>query len=282
MIEAELAHSAQAEGWQKAFFDFARDEVRQGRLLQEDQRSADWTYLLPLTRHTDAMVIGCGLGTIPVALSTRCKRVHVVDSSDGRLDFLAARKEQEGIENLHLSRIGGLSEMPFENGSLDFVGFAGFERDEQDPVGFGSLAQNVSDLLTEGGSAYFAVTNRMGFDRFLGGGGTTGTAPLTLRGYKQALRRAGFTDVRAFAPLPASGAAPLFYLPLDDARAMKFFFRTIFPLLDFISPESTSSYSRAFGVAKWGARFGSRMGLTRFAKFFVPGFGLVATKADVA
>ena len=94
------------------------------------------------------------------------------------------------------------------------------------------------------------------------------------------LRAEGFGGVRFYTPLPQHEVVPLFYLPLDDSKSIAFFFRSIFPLLDTISSEAKKAYALEYALAKLVVQIALFCRLTWLARYFVPGFSIIAQKSE--
>jgi SAM-dependent methyltransferase len=274
-----LLHVAESAGWETAFFDYTKARITSGHSGVEDQRMADWQYLLPLGKDTVALALGCGWGTVPIALAETCKTVYAVDTSWAQIAFLAARTRQQHVHNLFPIHVGGGLDLPFHREQFDLVSLAGFRWMPHQSIGVTDVVRRVRDLLRSGGVAYLCLGNRLSFSQLLRRRRSGSPLPLhSMRGYRRILEAEGLTDIRFYAPLPSWDGPPLFYLPLEDPRAVEFFFRQIFPLFEMVSPEVKRTYAAEYAAAKLGVRLTLLAQLTGLAKLFVPGFGIVARK----
>ncbi|MHA2182655.1 MAG: methyltransferase domain-containing protein, partial [Promethearchaeota archaeon] len=158
-----LTKHASSAGWQEALFEYNKNKIEKDEKFSEDQRSADWRYLLPLNEKNEVLVIGCGLGTVPISLSEICKRVYIVDTDLERLTFIEIRKQQQHIKNIFPIYIDTLSNLPFADNSFDLVVIY-FSSDFYQIIDqFRNLAICASRLLKKTGHAYFSAGNFISF-----------------------------------------------------------------------------------------------------------------------
>ena len=277
----QLLYVAESDGWETALYDFTKAQVARDGTVPEDQRTADWKYLLPLNNDSVALVIGCGWSTVPFALSETCAKVYTIDSIWHKIAFLNIRKRQQGIDNLYPIYVSGSLDFPFPEKRFDFVAVRNFQWGATQSIQLRDVVRSVNGLLREGGVAYFSLGNRWGFQQLLRRNKNTSspTLPLhTIFGYRHILQVEGFSEIQFYAPLPHYDGVPLFYVPLEDTQAMSFFFRNIFPLFEAVSPEVKRAYAFEYVVAKMGVRLALLFRLTGLAKVFVPGFSIIAKK----
>lgn len=260
-------------------YELSLERVVQNLPIPEDQRIADWTYLIPLPLRASALVIGCGWGEVPITLAKRCDKVTVVDSNVEKLHLLTARQQQQSIQNLELSQMDHKESLPFADSCFDFVCIDSESSESNNPLSFTAMAQEIRRLLKPNGSAFFKVANRWSalslFSR------TKKRSRLTrhsLPAYRATLIRSGFNHIQAYAPLPYYDGIPLINLPLDDPQAIRFFFSRLFPLFEMVSPESKKSYALEYAAAKIGMRFLTTLRFESLAKYFFTGFGLIAAR----
>lgn len=252
-----LLEDAKRVGCEAALYELARKRIAEEKTLLEDPRVADWIYLTPLARNAKALVIGCGLGTLPLSLARVCKEVTVVDPDSRRIGFLNLRMKEKGIRNVET--ICGTPDESLEE-SFDLVSLTDW-----------SLVGKMPPLLKEGGVLGLSVGNRL-----------WGRGDHTLSGYRRRLRKIGFSDLLIHAPLPYHDGIPLFYLPLGRRGAMNFFFEKIFPLAEMVSPETKKQYAIPYQLARIGVRIAKAFHLLPLAGNFVPGFLVLAKKGGAA
>ncbi|PKM92574.1 MAG: hypothetical protein CVU80_02640 [Elusimicrobia bacterium HGW-Elusimicrobia-4] len=275
----QLARTAEVVGWEEALFNYTRDRVVQGRMPLEDQRAVDWKYLLPSEGDSVVLCIGCGLGTVPTVLSETCARVYAVDTDWFKIAFLNIRKRQQGIDNLYLIYIGDGVDFPFPDKHFDIVVLGGGQWKAKQAIQVRGVIRLINNLLNERGSAYFSLGNLWAFQQVLRQKtNSTGLSLHTIFGYRRMLHASGFSQLSIFAPLPNHKGIPLFYIPFEEKQAWDYFFRFIFPLFEMASPEVKRSYGFEYAVAKAGVRLALQFKLVGVAKFFVPGFVIIARK----
>lgn len=273
-----LVQKARLVGWDRAFFDFMKRCILEGGAPLEDERVGDWKYLVSLSSEGKALVLGCGWGAVPIALSEACGKVYAVDSSWNKIALLDIRRRHLGIGNLcPVYTPSGLA-LPFQEGYFDLISVRDFHWGEVQPTPFREASRHVYQLLKGGGIAYWSVANRLAFHHLFGK--KRGMSPVlhTFFGYKHILKEQGFTDIQFYAPLPYYDGIPLFYVPLEDIGAINFFFRNIFPLFETVSPEVKRAFALEYAIAKMGARLVLFFKLARITKVFVTGFGIIAKK----
>lgn len=234
-----------------AHFDFLQEQLTQQGRLPEDVRSADWVNWVPLTLDGRALVLGGRGGSWLGALAGRCSRIDVVQNP---------------------------SEIHHPEGSLDLVAMHPFYWNANPLLSFESIASSSWNLLKEGGAAYFGVPNRFDGRRFLSRPVAAGMAGHSLVHYRRLLEDQGFRVAHVLIPLPNYDGTPLFLLPWESREAQAFFFESIFPLFESVSPEAKKNFAWEYRLAKVGVRLGRIFGLLGMVKFFVSGYGIVAVK----
>ena len=276
-----LASLAETTGWENALFEFTKLQLMRGETPKEDLRSTDWLYLLSLDSDSVVLVLGCGLGTVPIALSERCKLVYAVDSSWDQVKFLNIRKTQQGIDNLFPIYVSGELDLPINTEKFDFVAVTHFPWNTTAGKNFADFTNFINGLLIENGEVYLRLGNKLAFRTPFLYRPSNKAFPLhTVFTYKRILKAKGFNDIQIYAPLPRYDRIPLFYVPVENTSALKFFFRTIFPLFEMASPEVKRNYALEYTLAKIGVKLAILFRLTSLAKIFVPGFGIIAKKKN--
>ena len=306
----QLVASAESNGWQQALYEYNSVKVARGAAPEEDQRLADWQYLVPLDRNTVVLVVGSGLGTVPLSFSERVAAVYVVDPVWERVRFLRIRAVQQGIQNVFPFYTGGRFSLPFGAGSFHLVVLKSSvpwgavddtPRNQRETSQI--ILKQVHFLLRPGGKLSLVVGNGLSFLRLLsliirpamwiprsiealksalGLGQKVHLGSLigesSLLGYRKLLRAGGFTDLDVYAPLPSHTGVPLFSLPLNSGPARRHFFSHIFPLFEMVSPEVKRQYGLQYPIARLGVKLALRFRLTAMVKYFVPGYSIIATK----
>jgi SAM-dependent methyltransferase len=273
-----LLDRARSVGWQQAFFEYGREAALRGEMPQEDQRSADWRYLLRTPPNARALVIGCGFGAVPIALAEMGMEVWVVDSSLSRASLLDLRRREQRTPRLRIAAVARLDALPFVHREFDFVCLQPAEEPKTaDELRL--LLRTVGRLLKPGGQIYTGQRNRWSFQRVLRPWRRSGVGPLSPLGYRRLFRAEGFSEVLLYAPLPQHGGIPLFYVPVDNPSALAFFLNDVFPLFNTVSPEVRGRFGLEYAVARYGSIVVRRLGVARFARHFVPGVCIIATCA---
>lgn len=269
--------TAERDGWRPALFAYSRGRLLSGRRLDEDQRSADWRYLLPLRSRERALVIGCGWGTIPDSLAGLFGRVFMADSVWEHVSFSAVRARQENLDCFPLF-LDRLEDLPFPDRSFDLVTVHRMEPALWTSAPFSENLRKLSALLKDGGVLYLNAGNRRAFQHVLKISRKEPVPARTFKGYHRLLRAAGFSRTAFYAPLPSHQGIPLFYIPLSDSGVMEFFLRKVFPLFEMVSPEVKKSYGLEYRAAKVCVRLGVLLRLAFLARHFVPGYSIIAVK----
>jgi SAM-dependent methyltransferase len=281
-IEAlrRLVQVAETRGWSQALFEHTKREAAEGWPSPEDERVADWRYLVRWVPDGVALVFGCGRGVVPVALSECFGTVYAADGVWERAAFLAIRAKQAGIGNLHSVVVGGAAALPFCASRFDFVAMGGSAAELTQRMPAEDFVRIVHRLLKPGGTAQLSLGNRWGFDYLLGRGGSEGGPRRhSLAAYLRILRGAGFSDVRVYAPLPRHRGVPMFYVPLDGSTSMRFFLRNLSGLFDAVSPEVKRRHAVEYRLAKLGVRMTLLWRAEWLMKRFLPGFCIFAEKS---
>jgi len=273
----KIIHIAESLGWQAALYSYNKQHLEEVGIIDEDQRCADWKYLLPLNNKSDLLLLGCGWGAVPVALSEVCGSVYAIDSTWDKIRFLDIRREQQGIENLFPIYGRCDSDIPFPDESFDIVAVNELEGKEKDPQPFRKAVQNFHRLLKEKGVLYLSLYNRFSFQRLLRRGEKPASSVYhSIFGYKRILKEEGFSKIRFYAPLPRQDGIPLFFVPLNSDQSLNFFFHNIFPLFEAVSPEVKKAYGFQYTIAKVAVHLTPLFLLTFLTKILVPGYGIIA------
>jgi SAM-dependent methyltransferase len=276
----ELLRTAETQGWRAALYYHYKSQIAQGGTTAEDERMADWRFLLPETHGGRTLVLGCGWGTVAVALAKDSEHLCAIDCSWETLAFLNILRKQEQLDNLSLMQANRWPMLPFSDNSFDLISINPAYWDPEDTTPLRMVVQHTHRLLERGGMVHLVVGNAWSPVHLLQRAKRqTGPALHAFPEYRQLLQAEGFTEIQMYAPLPHYKGVPLFYVPLDDAGALAFFFHDLFPLFERVSPEVKRVYARYYLLAKVGVWIALQLRLTWLAKFFVPGYHIFARKA---
>lgn len=275
----DCSKDSKFSGWDYLLYNYNRKQLESQGTIEEDQRIADWRYLLPLAENNVALVLGSGLGYVPMALAEKCKRVYAVDSLWENVSFINSRKTQLQKDNLFPVLVEENTELPFAEDYFDIIALRRFFWGGGRIKNFRDTIKEVYRLLKIDGIVNLNVENRFSIQNLLSHGRKKKPLYLhTIYGYKKILQSQGFYDIQFFAPLPRYDGVPLFYIPLESVQVMNFFFKNIFPLIETVSPEVKRKYAMEYFVAKAGVRLSLLLKLTGLARLFVPGFSIFAKK----
>ena len=257
----------------------------QENLSDEDRRVADWIYLVPLSADSVVLVLGCSRKIIPLVLSENCGRVYVVDSNQAEINLLKAQIERQGINNLFPVQSSNILDLKFPPRYFDFISVQGFAVPPGESISFQSLIQQVRPFLREGGVLQVTMGNQLDPRQLIFAKQKNPNEPFphhTYWDYRRILKSEGFSDVQFHAPLPGYRGIPLFYVPLEDRRAVGFFLRNVFPLCETVSHKRKQAYAIEYGLAKIATRLMLALRLSFLLKFFVPGYSVIAKNKYVA
>jgi len=240
-----LLKQAEQEGWQKALYHDLRERGVEGYFQVGDERRADWTYLLPISKESTVLQLGAEWGHSALAFSKQCKTVTVADESPEKLALLRIRAEQKRISNLTLM------ETPPDH-SFDVV--AAVEPfHEMDSVNF------MHTRLKKGGYCYAALTR------------------YSLGSFKKRLADAGFSDFTVYTVLP-NHQMPLFFLPLSSPAALRYFLNHVIYLLATAPVEVKRRYRIPYLLVRLGGPWLPSFFLPFLIRWFSPSFALIARK----
>jgi SAM-dependent methyltransferase len=300
--------AAKSEGWQTAIYDVLSPAGSEVHATVGDERRADWKYLLPLSRASRVLDLGCGWGAAAVALSDICGQVVAMDATWERVHFLDIRRRQQGIGNLYPIHGGDVLTFPFPDGYFDLVVLVGVlewlgESYQDLPPRAAQLKAlgNLRALLKPGGQLYIGIENRLGYDYLMGRPDHNGlpyvgllprrladwlsrrrtgepfrTYQYSLWGYRRLLREAGFGQIQFYGDLPQY-RHPHFYIPLES-RSLDYFLEHLWELFTLGTPGRARDYRWAYQLANVGVRIARRMGFASLARYVVPGFSIVAER----
>jgi len=276
-----LLNLTESSGWDVASFEYAKSRIAKGSMPVEDQRMADWKYLLSLNNKSSALVLGCGWGTVPIALSEICENVYAIDTVWEKIVYLNILVGQHRINNLYPIYVSDRYEIPFPKRYFNLITVREYQWSTGQPVSFRGIVRRVYNLLSEEGVVSFSIGNRLAFQYLLRRTEKNDRSHFhNIFGYKHILQEEGFSDIQFYAPLPDYDGIPLFYVPVENNKAMAYFFHNIFPLFEMVSPEVKRLYAFDYKIAKIAVRLALSSRLTSLAKFFVPGFIIIAKKQE--
>lgn len=304
-----LLDTARERGWRQSLLQAYHPKSFEAHATAADPRRADWSFLLPLTRDSVALDVGCGWGAVSFALAKTCRAVVAMDATWERISFVETRRSQEGLTNLLPVHGGETLHLPFPDESFDLAAMVGVL--EWVAVSHPALPpqqaqltvlRNLHSLLKPGGHLYIGIENRYGYQYWMGSPDHNGVRYVSLLprwladkislrrtgrpyanyqysqgGYRQLLRRAGFSDVKFYAPLPQY-RNPKFYLPLDSHAVVSHFLAGTFASMALGESVWMKERPRAAGLSSAVLRLASKLPLSRWLNWFAPGFSILARK----
>jgi len=275
-----LLNNARKVGWRTALYNYKKTLVRKGAPINEDIRVTDWRFHLPNGDSQKILIIGCGMGILPLSLLENNQKIFAIDSVWEKLAFLKLRSaDYKNNKNLILLKANKIDRLPFEKSYFNSIiisfpnYFTGYS------VNFSHILKKINMFLKPGGYIYVSIDNSFAINRLIrfskhSMSGLSGN----FFDLKNTLRANHFSKINVFAPLPDHIRIPLFSLPLDNHYAIRHFFMKIFPLFDMATPESKKAYGLYFILIKFLVKVSIVLRLTALIKIFAPGFSIIAKK----
>lgn len=272
-----IATQTQKKGWDEAIFQYSLNQIKKNERIPEDLRIADWIYFLPESSLENVLVIGAGLGTTPLALASICQHVTCIDSNESQIDILKRRAQSYSHLRTFLS--DNWAQINNQSYSLIAVQDLSLAFQLTHSQTLHDLNNQLHQLLSLNGSLQLFLRNKYSIQYLMDRSDhIKQTRFYSLNQYRKMFKKSGFSQVSTYAPIPHFDSIPLFYLPVDYHRALKYFFKVIFPLFEMVSPEVTKQYGLQYQVAKLGANGAMFFHLYPLVKYFLSGYLFIATK----
>ena len=248
----EIYREASSAGWSKALASFSHRKE-----MSSPRSCADWRFYIPFGEDVRILEYGCGRGDITLLLSKNSGEVHSVTFSKSAAKIVEWRGKEEGFENIFPLVLEAGGKLPFKDESFDvFIAdqvlnrpflYGGEPGNGKARQAFLSEARRV---LKKEGILFVGVVNALHRNALVGKIGSlfrktereedgnflfnVMIAPAgspkgwysSFSGYAELLGRAGFSGIRAFAPLPDQVKVKI-TLPLEGRGVQEYFFRNL-------------------------------------------------------
>jgi SAM-dependent methyltransferase len=276
---AELLQIAERSGWQVALHDHMRalDPVPYRHAV--DAYRAQWQCLLPLTPQCTLLDLRCGWGPIAVNLAPNAGRVVAADTCYETARFTGLRAEAMGYRHMHPVCLDPVGRLPFAAGAFDGV----ILHDVVEWLPPDRLLREAARVLAPGGWVFVNAANQLSLGHVLQSGQAPASRsprprPMTLGGYRRALRLAGFQGQSVFALLP-SVAEPFYIVSLSHPSALKYLLDSLFDSAGLRLALAKRNLLGPFRLAQALWRTGRFLPVEYLAQHLVPGYGLLARRA---
>jgi SAM-dependent methyltransferase len=279
---------AEQHGWQAALHDHLRPVDHRLYRRAVDEYRAQWRVLLPRASGGRALELRCAWGPITLALAEAYGQVAAADPCHDMARFAQLRAASGEAGNVQALSFDPAARWPFPDAHFDLVVL-------HDVVEWGAAARlfgEAARVTAAGGVLFVCAANRLDVPALLQGAlrwargrapggaaglGAPGGRPLSLRSYRGALARAGFSAPVAFGLLP-SADEPYYLVPLANAAALRYQLDSIF---DDASLQQALSQSRrhllpAYRLARGLWRAARRLPIAPALRHVLPGYALLA------
>ncbi len=252
----QILEATQTQHWRDVCRASTDPDIARTFIFIANRNRTSWQYLLPSGKGRSALCVGEGMGATADALSPNYATVVAMEPVLARVRFMRRRFSQDRVDNVRIVR-ASFPDVPFPPQSFDLVTFNGViewlptGHPSEDPAAV-QLAglRKAFELLRPGGHVYVGIENRWCYEYFLGAVDPHVNVPWVTvaprrianwlmrrvkrdryenylygsRGYRQLLRRAGFSDPQVFAAIDSYNQ-PEFIVPIDGAPSRYYFRR---------------------------------------------------------
>jgi SAM-dependent methyltransferase len=169
-----LNRLARERGWRSALQVVKGEDPEFIRYVTDPGRGS-FIDLLPLTRDSDVLEIGPGLGQITPLLARHARSVCALEVVSGQAEFAAERCRQEGMSNVLCAAGGDDCRLPYADETFDLVVLnlvfewcASRLSDETFTSVQRRFLGEIRRVLKPGGSLYLATKNRFALGYLVG------------------------------------------------------------------------------------------------------------------
>ena len=169
-----LNQLARADGWSKALHAVYGEHAPIVSYVSDATRGS-FVNLLPLTKQSDVLEIGPGLGQFTAHLARRARSVYGLEVVAGQTEFAAERCRQEGVTNVHLATGGDDCRLPYADETFELVvvnlvlEWCGMRCLDEELVDVQRrFLSEIVRVLKPGGAFYLATKNRFALRHLIG------------------------------------------------------------------------------------------------------------------
>jgi SAM-dependent methyltransferase len=170
----KLIKLARDTDWLSALREIHKNDAAFVRYVTEEKRSS-FVRLLPLTRESNVLEIGTGLGQFTTVLARHAKSVCGLEVVGGQAEFVVERCRQLGLNNVHLAVGGDDCRLPYGDASFDLIVLnlvfewcASRCEDESHLDVQHRLLAEMHRVLKPGGTLYLVTKNRFALAYVIG------------------------------------------------------------------------------------------------------------------
>ena len=231
-LMAIILKDSERLGYKKAFEKHIQDPFIY-KYVGDESRSL-WISIIPHSRQSTFLDVGCGWGTNALPISHEVGRIYALDATFERVKFVEIRSRQDGRSNIK-PVLGSAIKLPVPNNSLDIVAFngvlewlGGIDKTKSPTELQQQALREAWRVLKPGGYVYIGIENRFSLRYMMGDhddhsfirftslmprsianlycrlrkGEPYFTYTHSLAEYHRLLREAHFSDIRSYFPWP--------------------------------------------------------------------------------
>lgn len=226
-------------------------------------------------------MLGAGRGKLAADLCRTWHRVVVVDSERSRLLFVRKRLAERGFHNVDLIQGDTTAAYPFRREQFGLVSLGEYQG--RDGLRIRERIEDASSLLEPQGFLQVIVGNSLYPFRVFSFFGSKYCKSKTLDDlhtlpmYRRIFGQMGFHITSVHIPLPDHRTPPMFYVPAEPSP-LRYFFKRLFPLFAYASPEVKRQWFVPYLLARWSVKAACLLRVEGLARFFASGYLVLAKK----